>query len=249
VTIYTDQFFEGIDANSKRSAQRIVPLVRDLVHPESVLDIGSGTGAWLSQWIAEGVTDVLGVDGAYVDARHLAIPVENFKRADLSQELDLGRKYHLVSTLEVAEHLFESSAETFIETLVRHGDTILFSAAVPGQGGVHHVNEQWPSYWAALFRTHGYEPFDVLRTNVWEDESVEFWYRQNLLIFATPEAAVRHQLPLPSTGPLDLVHPRLLDVYRERTPAQALRLQARAALADSPVGPSLKALRDVLRRW
>jgi hypothetical protein len=59
---------------------------------------------------------------------------------------------------------------------------ILFSAAVPGQGGLHHVNEQWQSYWASLFLDRGYDVFDALRPRIWRNENVSFWYRQNAFV-------------------------------------------------------------------
>ena len=64
-------------------------------------------------------------------------------------------------------------------------DVVLFSAAIPGQGGTHHLNERWPSYWANLFGSAGYDVLDVVRANIWDDARVEWWYRQNLLVFGT----------------------------------------------------------------
>jgi hypothetical protein len=87
-----------------------------------------------------------------------------------------------VVSLEVAEHLPESSADTFIESLVAHGDVILFSAAVPGQGGQHHINEQWPEYWQQKFAKHGFYFHDTIRPLIWNNEKVNWWYRQNIFI-------------------------------------------------------------------
>jgi 2-polyprenyl-3-methyl-5-hydroxy-6-metoxy-1,4-benzoquinol methylase len=65
----------------------------------------------------------------------------------LIQPLDLEKEFDLVVSLEVAEHLPASAADQFVNTLVKHGKKILFSAAIPGQGGQDHLNEQWPDYW------------------------------------------------------------------------------------------------------
>lgn len=249
MSVYTDYFFKGIDSGAARSAKRLVPIIRELVQPRSVLDVGCGSGAWLSQWMAEGVTDVFGVDGSYVDMDQLPIPADAFSAADLAEPLHLGRRFDLVSSLEVAEHLPAASAETFVESLVRHGDIVFFSAAVPGQGGTSHVNEQWPSYWVELFREHNFKVYDVLRSEIWGDPDVEWWYRQNCFIFATSGAAERHNLPSSSTGPLDLAHPGLIEALTSQTPIQLLRQQARSAVRQSPAGPPLKAIRDrVLKR-
>ena len=101
--------------------------------------------------------------------------------------------------VEVAEHLAPSRGPALVEELCALAPNVLFSAAIPGQGGTHHLNERWQSYWASLFRKHGYEPFDIIRPRVWDNSSVEYWYRQNCLLYvknALPEAAM-----------LDVIHP------------------------------------------
>jgi hypothetical protein len=96
-----------------------------------------------------------------------------------------------------------------IDTLTDHGDFILFSAAVPGQGGQNHLNEQWPNYWQDLFAAKGYFPSDVLRKVFWNNQNVEWWYKQNMLIYGTKEAL--NSLKLPVSGNIDrLIHPELL---------------------------------------
>jgi len=75
--------------------------------------------------------------------------------------------------MEVAEHLSEARAASFVEDLTALGSVILFSAAIPFQGGEHHINEQWPEYWALMFRGFGYDCADVLRELVWADPQVD----------------------------------------------------------------------------
>jgi SAM-dependent methyltransferase len=149
-----------------------------------LLDVGSGHGAWAAEWSRAGVDDVIGVDGEYVRSAQLAIPPEKFVAHDLSMPLDLHRRFDLVQSLEVAEHLSAEHAEIFIDNLVRHGDVILFSAAVPHQGGEHHVNEQPPEYWRKRFADRGYDVFDWVRPLVAENREVKAWYRFNTFIYA-----------------------------------------------------------------
>ena len=124
--------------------------------------------------------------------------------------------------LEVAEHLPESSAKPLIETLCRVAPLVLFSAAVPRQGGTHHINEQWPSYWVPMFSAAGFHCIDVLRSAIWSVPEVEWWYRQNLLLFASEEALHRWQrlsgLLRPRSVPtdFDLVHPEFFRVAMAR---------------------------------
>ena len=199
--VYSANFFETLSGYTRESAQILVPMIRDLVRPASVLDVGCGVGTWLDEWGKAGVTELLGVDGHYVDKATLQIPAGSFTTADLNKPFSLDRTFDLVQTLEVAEHLDEANADAFVESLARHGDTILFSAAIPGQGGEHHVNEQWPSYWVEKFAKAGYTAYDAIRPQIWTDQRISMFYRQNLLIFA------RNRVFEGSTAPLDLVHP------------------------------------------
>ncbi len=204
---YDAAFYSAINAGSTASARVVVPILQRLTGATSVLDVGCGQGAWLAVWRDAGVTDLLGVDGDYVDQSALLVDRERFVAHDLSRPLDLSRRVDLVTSFEVAEHVPAASAPTFVASLVRHADTVAFSAAIPGQGGTGHVNEQPPSYWARLFADHGYRVFDLVRPVVWDDDAVEVWYRQNLLLFATGAAAEQLASLAPPAPPLDVVHP------------------------------------------
>ena len=206
---YTPDFFDELARGTWESARAVVPLVNELLQPASVLDVGCGVGTWLAEWGRAGVSDVLGIDGDYVDRTALLLPSDQFTPTDLQQSFSLGRKFDLVQTLEVAEHIDEAYADTFVESLSRHGDTILFSAAIPGQGGDHHVNEQWPSYWAEKFDRAGYTLYDIIRPQIWTDPRIVWWYRQNIVIFARGRAFDA------AMAPLDMVHPEFWQKRRQ----------------------------------
>jgi SAM-dependent methyltransferase len=209
---YTKEFFTQQHEQSRRTAEIVVPLVLELVGPRSVVDVGCGTGTWLAVFLEHGVPDVFGVDGDYVDQRALEIPGGRFLAHDLGRPLELARRFDLVVSLEVGEHLPPERAETFVATLTTLGPIVLFSAAIPGQGGTAHLNEQWPSYWAQLFAARGYVHVDCLRRRLWHDESVAPWYAQNALLYvaldhlARDEALARFHDPC-EPAPLALVHP------------------------------------------
>lgn len=148
--------------------------------------MGCGIGTWLSVFKENGVADITGVDGDYVERELLSehIDLQYFIAKDLSTSFDLHRKYDLVISFEVAEHLPPSSAELFIQSICKHSDTILFSAAQPNQGGQNHLNEQWPSYWIKLFKAEGFDCYDGFRALIWENEKVDWWYKQNIFLFS-----------------------------------------------------------------
>ena len=181
---YSGDFYSYIDAGSRRSARVVTGLLLPEIRIGSLLDIGAGHGAWAAEWLSAGVGDVLAVDGDYVRSDQLAVPAKNFRAHDLATPLDLKRRFDLVQTLEVAEHLPHDKADLFVGNLTRHGDVILFSAAVPHQGGEHHVNEQPPEYWREKFAARGYAPFDFLRPRLARRKEVMPWYRFNSYIYA-----------------------------------------------------------------
>ena len=191
------------------AAREILPNVLKLKKINSILDVGCGTGTWLSVALELGVKEIAGVDGAALDQTELKIPVGSFKNIDLTRALNLNRKFDLAICLEVAEHLPESASKVLIGTLTDHSDFILFSAAIPGQGGQNHINEQWPDYWQELFATKGYFPCDILRKAFWNNENVEWWYKQNILIYGTKEVLDARNLPV-SENIDRIIHPELL---------------------------------------
>jgi SAM-dependent methyltransferase len=188
------------------SPREVVPIVLKLLPVHSVLDVGCGTGTWLRAFDENSVTDYLGIDGEYVNKAQLKIGVDKFMAKDLRQSWSLSRRFDLVLALEVAEHLPEADADQFVASLVNHGDHILFSAAIPGQAGQLHLNEQWPSYWMNKFASHGYYFHDVVRPLVWNNTNVEWWYRQN--IFLVKKGAPASPALVPA------IHPTFYELMR-----------------------------------
>ena len=189
--VYSSDFFDYIDVGSRASAQKVASILLQEMHIGTLLDVGSGHGAWAAEWLLAGVKDVVAVDGDYVAPDQLAIARSAFVAHDLSKPLDLGRKFDLVQSLEVAEHIASEHAGLFVDNLVKHGDVVLFSAAVPHQGGEHHVNEQPPQYWRERFAARGYAAFDWVRPQIANCREVKAWYRYNSLIYANSEGQKR----------------------------------------------------------
>lgn len=218
--LYDADFFEELRRGAHQSAEVIVPLILEWVQPGSVVDVGCGDGTWLSVFQAGGIDDILGLDGSYVLSETLQIPKERFVPKDLSQPVSLGRTFDLAVSLEVAEHLPAESAPGFVESLTSLSDVVLFSAAIPHQGGTHHVNEQWPNYWIDLFESRGYIPVDSLRRRLWNDAAVQPWYAQNSFLFVRGDRLTHYPLlqsaasQIPSFG-LSVVHPT---IYLQRCP-------------------------------
>ena len=209
---YTTDFYETQRQGSKRAAKEIVPLVLELIQPEVVIDVGCGVGTWLSVFKEFGVDDVWGVDGDWVDRKMLQIPEERFLLFDLTKPFRMDRQFDLVLSLEVAEHLHSECAETFVDSLTRLGPVVIFSAAIPFQGGTHHVNEQWPDYWAKYFQERGYVPVDCIRKTIWQNNDIPWTYAQNMLLFVRAEyleshALLKRESEKTAASQLSVVHP------------------------------------------
>jgi len=180
---YESKFYESRHSNTLYSAERIIDLVKDWIQPSSVIDIGCGVGTWLNVFKEKGVNKILGVEGLWVDESTVVVGKDEFIKTDLEKSFDAEDKFDLAISMEVAEHISESSASQFVKNLTEHAPVILFSAAIPLQGGKHHVNEQWPDYWKQKFEEEGYVIIDCLRPEIWEDDKIEMWYAQNSFIF------------------------------------------------------------------
>lgn len=212
---YDHQFYADLEETALPSARHIVPMLRGWLTIDSVVDAGCGDGSWLSVFKEAGASRVLGLDGPWVDEAQLKIPADCFRRRRIDEALAVeDGPFDLAMTLEVAEHLPPARAPGFVAELCALAPVVLFSAAIPDQGGEHHVNEQWPRYWADLFADRGFRAIDAIRPAVWEAPDVCWWYKQNCLLFASdraladnPELA-RLAEATPATLP-SLVHPEL----------------------------------------
>ena len=213
--VYDSGFFDYISEGSRSSADAVVAVLAPLLRPSaSVLDVGCGLGIWAARFAKEAsVSEVMGIDGEYIDRDMLAIPPESYLSHDLTKPLDLGRRFSLAISLEVGEHLPSEASAVLVKTLVTHADIVAFSAAVPGQGGEHHINERPLADWRAEFSQHGYATFDYVRPLLAGRSDVEPWYRYNTLLFVKAEVAnslpesvrstrLDNDAPIPEISPL-----------------------------------------------
>ncbi len=181
------EYIHEESVHNMNDPRKIVPIVLNCLpyKVNSVIDFGCGTGTWLRAFKESGVKDILGIDGNWCNRNLLFenIDESEFMNSDLEKLISLPRSYDLVVSLEVAEHLSEQSADVFVKSLISAGNTILFSAAIPGQGGFNHINEQWPSYWICKFQEYGYCVYDIIRDQIADDEKIFSWYKQNMILF------------------------------------------------------------------
>lgn len=243
---YNDMFLDWTP-EIRRSVEAIVPSLLEWVRPQAVVDVGCGVGSWLAVFQQHGVSNVLGLDGAWVDRSLLEIAADKFLVTDLASPVTLDRVFDLALSLEVAEHLPAKAAAGFVASLVGLSPVVLFSAAVPGQGGVEHVNEQWPQYWRDLFARHDYALIDI-RAHFWSHQAILPWYRQNMLLFvdrswlpAYPALQALHAGA--AAVPLDMVHP---DMFRLRIAQYENQVKRLSDARNVPARQAIAALPAIL---
>lgn len=233
---YTRKDFTTREENTRHAARTVFSIIQNQL-PDilSVVDVGCGSGAWLAVLREMGVETILGLDGHWVDADLLAIPEGSFMKVDLKEKIQLTRRFDLAISLEVAEHLPPDKATEFIHSLTDMSDLVLFSAAIPFQGGKNHLNEQWQSIWVKEFAERNYQALDLIRPVIWNEPGIHYWYKQNMFLFYRKDrplklknGSVASQLSLP----VDIIHP---DLY--------------LAKSTPSLKNGLKHLRRAFRNW
>jgi SAM-dependent methyltransferase len=214
-------YTHDVKTHNLLAPNEIVPVIINLIEPKSIVDIGCGLGTFLRVFKERGINDILGVDGPWCNKSLLFqnIDPSEFREQNFENKLKIDKKYDLAICLEVAEHLTKKRAVTFIEELTSCSDVVLFSAAVPMQGGDHHYNEQWLSYWKLLFEKYDFEICDCLRPIFWNNENVFWWYRQNMVLFTRTDYDKRRLQDVVENQILNIIHPEFYKVmidYKEK---------------------------------
>ena len=208
---YQGSYFTKRKGISSISAEITLQKLSKFFNFSSVVDFGCGTGTWLAACQNMGVNKILGFDH-YAKESELLIERKYFHKKSLAEKISLDEKFDLAISLEAAEHVEQISADTIVENLSNASDVILFSAAIPGQGGTNHVNEQPPQYWAKKFANHGYAQFDIIRPLIWDEDDVAWWYKQNTFLYIHSDANRRIKFEELDQGLINqqVIHPNCL---------------------------------------
>jgi SAM-dependent methyltransferase len=124
------------------------------ISPKSVLDAGCAMG-FLVEFLRQ-----RGIDAWGVDISQYAILQVNPEMKPYCWQGSIidpfPRKYELIVTIEVLEHMPKEDAEVAISNLCNHSDDILFSSTPFDYKEVTHKNVQPPEYWAEIFARQGF---------------------------------------------------------------------------------------------
>ncbi len=184
--LYTSRFYRKSDRKKGDSDRHVAETLLARYAPRRVVDLGCGSGYFLSGFARSGVA-VFGLEHSRAGCaltRAAGLPVARF---DLRHDpLPAEAQGELCLCFEVAEHVAAGSADRLVDLVTAIAPRVAFTAAPPGQGGVGHVNEQPPEYWIERFAARGQvwlaADTAALREE-WRARGVVSWLVTNLLIF------------------------------------------------------------------
>lgn len=150
-----DRWLDLVSTTPVEEAHAVADVLYEEFEPDSVIDFGCGLGRYLTGFQAHGVT-IHGVEGYSRAQDHAEIPTDALTIHDLREPLELDRRYDLALCIETAEHIPPRFADTLVDTVTAAAPRVFFTAAPPGLGGTHHVNEAPREYWIEKFESHGF---------------------------------------------------------------------------------------------
>jgi hypothetical protein len=238
-------------AGEAASAAAALPLLLELIpDATSLVHVGFGNGEWLAEAQRLGVSEVHGIDGPWASLDDLLVTRDQVTIADTRQSFH-GESYDLAVCTEYAEHLPDARAASFVADLATLAPVVAFSAAIPGQGGKGHVNEQWPSYWEAHFAAVGFRLVDAVRQRLWNSPGMPAYLAQNLLIAIDQRRLTNYprlaQLAADRNGGVrSLVHPVIYEQKLQKIELMRAPGQRRAWRVSRP---QLRAAARRVRHW
>lgn len=186
--VYSPRYYQTVvEPYARRSVGSIAQSIVNSFHPESVVDLGCGTGALLVALRRLGIRNSLGLDcseAALDIARARGVDTRKFDIT--SDKLLYSSCYDVAISMEMAEHLPETVADHYIALLCSFAPVVVFSAAHPGQKGIGHLNEQPQEYWIEKFESQNLHLDEKLIENwkaAWIADGVADFYIHNLMIF------------------------------------------------------------------
>ena len=172
--------YDQIESEEKPFANRLATWIKENINPKKVVDIGCGPGTYVYSLRDNGI-NAYGYDiDDRVDGK------DYLKKLSL---FEINDKSDVVICLEVAEHIETSLSDSIVDSIIRNVNDdgiIIWTAAIPGQGGVGHINCQKKEYWEEKFISRGFHRDCAIESNLLEyirSGPYMGWFLQNLMVF------------------------------------------------------------------
>lgn len=219
-----DEYKFHATSQSLQSARIVVKQLDDIMRlPVSILDVGCGVGGWSLAYKERGISNITMLDHPSNKKEHLLFQENNFHTIDFETAIPPVYPAELVICLEVLEHIHAHRCDAVIEYLTKCADTILFSAAIPGQHGYKHVNENYPPYWKAAFEKYGFTQYDIVRPLILFNQEIEYFIRQNIFLYVKGQGLLHskeHKEFLPDD--FELINRKVLN--RHKSPVDLIKM-------------------------
>lgn len=183
--IYDDKFFNKNLEWNVPIAAKLAGVLIDYFNPVSVVDLGCGNAEFISEFQKKGIA-IQGYEGSRSAIEKALIDKKYIRLFDLRNKIESDKRYGLALCLEVAEHIENKFSQRLVENLTNLSDTIIFTAAPPGQGGHFHINEQPREFWVNIFKERNYDYDGQMTERVktaMREKKILWWYCDNLMIF------------------------------------------------------------------
>ncbi len=185
--LYKPKFYASVTLRAQTTAEIVTELISSTFTISSFIDIGCGDGLWSRKMLEKCDNKIKGyaIDLPGVRPKELQQVASDIQFIELnlnSNPYIPERQFDLAFCTEVLEHLEEHAALLLLNSIAANCDLLVFSAAVPGQGGTGHINEHPQEYWDSQLQKRGFRPFDVIRPAIIELE-VPSYYKNNLILY------------------------------------------------------------------
>jgi glycosyltransferase involved in cell wall biosynthesis len=171
--------YDQIESEEKPFADRLATWIKENINPKKVVDIGCGPGTYVYS-LRDNNVNAYGYDiDDRVDGK------DYLKKLSL---FEVNDKSDVVICLEVAEHIETELSDSIVDSIIRNVNDdgmIIWTAAIPGQGGVGHINCQTKEYWEEKFISRGFYRDCTIENNLLEyirSGSHMGWFLQNLMV-------------------------------------------------------------------
>ena len=170
-------------SDEKEQAAALADVLRLLYKPAVVADVGCNSGLYLEGFRDAGC-QVMGFD---CDDEALALAAVPVTKIDITSFKPIDFRADMALCLEVLEHIPAEKEDAALLNLCTVSDTIIFSAAVPGQGGDGHINCQPKQHWIDKFEELGFRAAEAEAEYILAQlngyPGIMGWLRNNLIVF------------------------------------------------------------------
>lgn len=183
--LYSESYYANmLDGEKRRDAREFCVALDRQFDPGRVIEFGCGAGRFMDPLTERGV-EVFGIDRSTKGFAASSLPIDHFAVHDLRDPYETTREYDLALCIEVLEHIPAADAATAVASVAEAAPVAIVTAAPPGQGGTHHVNERPPDYWKEQFAAVDmrFDPEVTAAIADAIDPRALTWLTENLLVF------------------------------------------------------------------